>query len=63
MYVQQSAWYVEIFETRYESNFVCPAKLLSEMRLSEEIPFKTCANPPALGQNINWRNVYENEMV
>ena len=28
------------FETRYESNSVCPTKVLSEMRLSERIPSK-----------------------
>ena len=32
------------------------------MRLSEGIPFKTCANPPARNQNINRANLYENEM-
>ena len=34
------------------------------MRLSEGIPFnKTCANPQARDQNIDWANLYENEMV
>ena len=33
------------------------------MRLSEGIPFKTCANPQARDQNINQANLYENEMV
>ena len=50
-------------ETRYESNFVWLTKLLSQMRLSEGIPSKTCANPPARDQNINRANRYENEMV
>ena len=27
--VQKSAWYVQIFETRYESNLVCPTNVLS----------------------------------
>ena len=30
------------------------------MRLSEGIPLKTCANPPARNQNINRANIYEN---
>ena len=30
------------------------------MRLSEEIPFKTSANPQARGQKINHQNIYEN---
>ena len=34
-------------------------KVLSKMRLSEGIPFKTCANPPARDQNINRANIYE----
>ena len=29
----------------------------------KESPLKTCANPPAQDQNINWANLYENEMV
>ena len=33
------------------------------MRLSEGIPFKTCASRQAHNQNLNWANVYENEMV
>ena len=33
------------------------------MRLSEGIPFKTSANPPAHDQNINRANLHENEMV
>ena len=33
------------------------------MRLSERIPFKTCANPQARNQNINRANAYENRMV
>ena len=33
------------------------------MRLSEGIPFKTCANPRARDQNIKRANVYENGMV
>ena len=33
------------------------------MRLSEEIPFKTCANPQAHYQKLNLANRYENEMV
>ena len=34
-----------------------------KMRLSQGVPFKTCANPPASDQNINRANLYENEMV
>ena len=33
------------------------------MRLSEGIPFETCANPPARDQNINRANLYEKEMA
>ena len=33
------------------------------MRLSEGIPFNTCADPQARSQNINRANEYENEMV
>ena len=46
-----------MLETRYESNFICPTKVLSLMRLSEG----TCANPPARHQKINRANPYENE--
>ena len=49
--------------SHYESRFVCPAKVLSQMRLSEGIPLKACANPQARGQNINRANLYENKMV
>ena len=33
------------------------------MRLSEEIPYKTCANPQAHNQKLNRANLYENAMV
>ena len=33
------------------------------MRLPKRIPFKTCANPQARGQNIDRANVNENKMV
>ena len=33
------------------------------MRLSEGIPFKTCANPRAREPNINRANLYENQMA
>ena len=33
------------------------------MRLSEEIPSKTCADPQAHNQNLNRANLYESEMV
>ena len=52
-----------MFETRYESNLVCPTKVLSQMRLSEGNPFKTCADPQAHKQKISRANRYENEMV
>ena len=47
----------------YESNLVCPTKVLSPMRLSEGIPFKTCDNPQAHNRKLNRANRYENEMV
>ena len=33
------------------------------MRLSEGIPFKTCANPPVRDQNVNRPSLYEEEMA
>ena len=65
----ESEWFSDmrlihlIFETRYESNFVCPTKMLSQKRLSEGIPFKNCANPQAHDQNVTRANLYENEMA
>ena len=53
-----------MFETRYESIFVSPTKVLSEMSLSEGIPSeKPCADPQALDQTIIRANFYENEVV
>ena len=49
-------------QTGYESNFDCPTKVLSLMRLFEGIPFKTCVNPQAHDQNVNRANLYENEV-
>ena len=43
--------------------FVLPTKALSWMRLSEEMPLKTCANAQARDQNINRANLHENKMV
>ena len=40
-----------LFERRYESNFVCPTKVLSQMRLSEAIPYKTCAKSSSTTKN------------
>ena len=47
----------------YESNFVCPTKVLAliEASLSRK-PFKTCANPQAHNQKLSRANRYENEM-
>ena len=50
-------------ETRYKNNFVWPNELLSQVRLSKGIPFKTCDNRQARDQNINRANVHENEMI
>ena len=36
----EKRWILFNLETRYESNLVCPTKVLSQMRLSEGIPFK-----------------------
>ena len=33
------------------------------MRLSEGIPYKTCANPQAFNQKLYRADLYENEMV
>ena len=62
-HVERGAWYVKILETCYESKFVCPTKVLSEMRLSEWIPFKTRANPQAQNPKLNRANLYENKIV
>ena len=37
--------------TRYESNFVCLTKVLSQKRLSEDIPYESYATPQARVKN------------
>ena len=57
------SWYVYIFETRCESNFVCPTKVLSWMCLSEEVTWEIWPNAHQRDQNINRANLCENEIV
>ena len=52
-----------MFGRRTESNFVLLAKSALIDASLWEIPCKTCANPQERDQDINWANLYENEMV
>ena len=64
---QKLAWYIHIFETRSESNVVCPTKVPSwicvSLSLSEGILYESCADPHPHDQHINRANLCENEMV
>ena len=53
-----------MFETRYESDFGCPTKVLSQMALSEGNPLKLVQILMQVhDQQLNRADRYENELV